>query len=509
MNVKKIGGYLLLSCLLLVPGLTKAAEVVEVDTEEALRECVVVENNVCELTKDVALTQKLSISNTVTIDGGGNNIYGDSDNYAVYIEVTGGTFTITNAKLSQFAGSIGTESRNGVIKVLDTANEGVKLIASDLEVTDFNRSAFDISAGSFEISNVTIDCGNTNTDKETILTKGLLVGINNGKTVTGTIKDSKISNSYSSYEEWSTSAIEVYNGANVSVDNVKIDNVKIGVSVNNYYYDTYGDVKVELSNSDIDASLYAARIYSKADAQGNANINILSGNYANDLKIINGSDNDKITVSEGTFATDVKAFLAEKTIIEKVSETEYVVRPNKTIEAVDEDGKTIVGFESEEAFSTNYILNVVEKVLEKVEDVITLVEDVIFNSDKNVEVADTKVLATYDITVTDGENVVEMKDGNYTISVKVDEETSSKYNAFKAAYINDEGKAEEVLDATMEDGYVTFETTHLSTYSIIGYNATEIKNPQTSDNILIYGFMGMISLVSLLGTTIYLKKRIN
>ena len=81
-----------------------------------------------------------------------------------------------------------------------------------------------------------------------------------------------------------------------------------------------------------------------------------------------------------------------------------------------------------------------------------------------------------------------MENGKFTISVKVDEDMANKYKAYKAAYINDECKLEEVIDADEKDGYITFETSHLSTYSVLGYNATttEVQNPQTYNGIMNY-----------------------
>ena len=98
-----------------------------------------------------------------------------------------------------------------------------------------------------------------------------------------------------------------------------------------------------------------------------------------------------------------------------------------------------------------------------------------------------------------------------SISIRIDEEVANKYNSFKAAYINDEGKVEEVIDASKNDEYITFETTHLSTYSVIGYNAiaTEIENPQTGDNIIAYALLGIISIIGLSGASVYMKKRFN
>lgn len=104
-----------------------------------------------------------------------------------------------------------------------------------------------------------------------------------------------------------------------------------------------------------------------------------------------------------------------------------------------------------------------------------------------------------------------MENGKFTISVKVDEDMANKYNAYKATYINDKGGVEEVIDANEKDGYITFETSHLSTYSVLGYNATttEVQNPQTYNGIMNYAFIGLLSIVGLAGTALYLKRNFN
>ena len=104
-----------------------------------------------------------------------------------------------------------------------------------------------------------------------------------------------------------------------------------------------------------------------------------------------------------------------------------------------------------------------------------------------------------------------MENGKFTISVKVDEDMANKSNAYKAPYINDKGGVEEVIDANEKDGYITFETSHLSTYSVLGYNATttEVQNPQIYDGITTYALIGLLSIVGLAGTALYLKRKFN
>lgn len=61
----------------------------------------------------------------------------------------------------------------------------------------------------------------------------------------------------------------------------------------------------------------------------------------------------------------------------------------------------------------------------------------------------------------------------------------------------------EIIDATKKDGNVSFETTHLSSYSVIGYN--DLNNPETNDNLYYYIGILLVS-ITILITTSYKKK---
>ena len=125
-------------------------------------------------------------------------------------------------------------------------------------------------------------------------------------------------------------------------------------------------------------------------------------------------------------------------------------------------------------------------------------------------IKDAEMLGIYDINVKDGNGIVSVeRTDKYKISFKLDEKLTSKYNSFKVVYIDENGNVKETYDATLnEDGTISFETTHLSTYSIIGYNAEaiEAENPNTFDGIGIYAVLGLISLMGLT-MTIFKSKR--
>lgn len=501
---KRLCGLLVLA-VALMPSLVNAEEVV-VNNEKDLRSCIEVDNNICKLDADIILSgEKIVIDNNVTIDGNGNNIFGVNDDASIYFEIVDGTFTIKNVNVSKFGGAVATVSRNGIFKIPSEASKNVKLVASNLKITDFNRSAFDLSSGTFDISNVVIDCSNSNT-ASTILTKGILVGVGTNKVV-GTIVDSTITNSVSKYDAWNTAGIEVYNNAEVTVKNVNINKVKLGVSVDNYYYDTYGDSKVIVENSTITADQDALRIYSKEDAQSKTNVIINSGTFTGNVKYVNKSNNDSIVIRGGSYSTDVKGMVDNGYLITE-SNGKYIVTSNNKIET--EDGN--VSFEGN-ALPNDWILEVIEKKLEEAEkkEFLTAAKDLILKNNENkFTIKDAEMLGTFDINVKDSNGIVTIEGTDkYKISFKLDEKLISKYNSFKVVYIDENGDVKETYDATLnEDGTISFETSHLSTYSIVGYNAETIveKNPNTFDGIGMYVALGLISLMGLT-MAIYKSKR--
>ena len=88
-----------------------------------------------------------------------------------------------------------------------------------------------------------------------------------------------------------------------------------------------------------------------------------------------------------------------------------------------------------------------------------------------------------------------MKDGEFEITIPV----AVKYDKYVVAYVKD-GKIVETIDATYNDGFVTFKSSHLSEYAVFGKNTEDSskevineteKNPQTGDNVL-FAFAGLL-----------------
>lgn len=262
------------------------------------------EDDTVVLTHDATLTEKLTINKNVTIQGGGHAIKGQADDKSVYIEVTGGTFALSNATLKDFGGTVSGASGEAVIKVPATAAAGTVVKATNVNVSNFSRSAYDIRSGSFVITGGSIDCTNGVTgESNSKLTKGILVGLGSNKVI-GSITGVNVTMSASNYADWNTAAIEVYNNANVTINGCSISNVENGIHVDNYYGSAGQDVSVTVSDTTVTATGDAVKLYSTYNGRGgvaNASLIVASGTYTGDVRIVGATDKDTLALTGGTY----------------------------------------------------------------------------------------------------------------------------------------------------------------------------------------------------------------
>lgn len=93
---------------------------------------------------------------------------------------------------------------------------------------------------------------------------------------------------------------------------------------------------------------------------------------------------------------------------------------------------------------------------------------IINNVDVNKDLADKNVKFIADINVLKDNEIVHISGTKMKIRIALSEELKG-YNTYSVVYIlNDEIK--ETIPATLQDGYIVFETTHLSEYGIIATN---------------------------------------
>lgn len=129
---------------------------------------------------------------------------------------------------------------------------------------------------------------------------------------------------------------------------------------------------------------------------------------------------------------------------------------------------------------------------------------------KSLKDQDVKYLV--DINVLENGQRIEIKDTKMKIRIALPKDLKG-YNNYKVVYIlNDEIK--ETIQATVEDGYIIFETSHLSEYGIVATEKssnTNVKNPKTGDNVMMYLATGILSIIGLAGVSsiVYRRKQMN
>ncbi|MGN1384825.1 MAG: InlB B-repeat-containing protein [Clostridia bacterium] len=130
------------------------------------------------------------------------------------------------------------------------------------------------------------------------------------------------------------------------------------------------------------------------------------------------------------------------------------------------------------------------------------------------ELADKNVKFIADINVLEDGQVVKISDTKMKISIALPDDLKG-YNKYEVVYILN-GEIKETIPATVEDGYIVFETTHLSEYGIVATNVEEnnktentvINNPKTGDNIIIFSIIFVLALTGILVTCIISRKRV-
>ena len=125
------------------------------------------------------------------------------------------------------------------------------------------------------------------------------------------------------------------------------------------------------------------------------------------------------------------------------------------------------------------------------------------------ELADKNVKFIADINVLDGNNnIVKISDTKMKIRIALPDDLKG-YNKYEVAYILN-GEIKDTMPATVENGYIVFETSHLSQYGIIATNTgNETKGPQTGDNnsLALWFAVLLISGGAVIGTTVISRKK--
>ena len=128
------------------------------------------------------------------------------------------------------------------------------------------------------------------------------------------------------------------------------------------------------------------------------------------------------------------------------------------------------------------------------------------------ELTDKNVKYVVDINVLENGDVVKISDTKMKIRIALPEELKG-FSKYEVVYIsNDEIK--ETIPATVEDGYIVFETSHLSQYGIVATNVeekteqvkNETNNPKTGDNITT-SVMLLVASIATIGTLTVVNRK--
>ena len=125
------------------------------------------------------------------------------------------------------------------------------------------------------------------------------------------------------------------------------------------------------------------------------------------------------------------------------------------------------------------------------------------------ELADKNVKYVVDINVLENGHIIEITDTKMKIRIALPEDLKG-YKKYEVVYIKD-NQIQETIPATIEDGYIVFETTHLSHYGIVAteksLNTNIIENPKTGDNVGFYIVTSILSIIGIAGLGLYDYKR--
>lgn len=256
---------------------------------------------------------------------------------------------------------------------------------------------------------------------------------------------------------------------------------------------------ITIKNNTSECNIGNAIIVSHANGNINAGkLTINGGNISGSIAVGIGS----LNITGGTYTENVEDYITSEYNITQ-NNGYYIVSENKVLETEDNN----ITFESDSIIDKNYSLNVILLDEEEHKQVTTKVEE---KYKTNTKIMDTKLLFVYDISIKDGNDIINVDNGNYTISIKIDKKLQI-YDNYQVVYIDDDGNIKETLDAKLEDGKIVFNTTHLSTYGIVGYNdvVETIKTPQTFDGVTISIVTAIISVFGFIGASLSLKKRVS
>lgn len=478
----------------------KAAQVDVID-ENSLRECVQTNNNICVLKENIQMTNSNIIipeGNTITIDLNGKEITENSLNLSKGLFEISNNANLTMKDSSNGQGKVEAKTCYAALQVranskltVENGTYLAKWYAISGNGTEHNTE-ITINNGTFKALETNEAPGIYHPQNGTLTINGGYIegtlGIEiragklivNGGTIVGTAKPSTVNP----------------NGSGTTTEGVGIAIAQHTTKLNTEVIINGGTIK------GFTAVYQSNPQNNNQEAIDKVNISINGGNFeaTQDGTLAIYSENKTGFIKGGSFNTDVTEYLSNLYKLE-LKDGVYKAIENKQLEITDnQTGETIAKLETETPLPNDYRLVIEENNNIVNEQILNETQKLVAENLKNLTFKNLDILKTYDIYVLDSQNeIVEMKNGKYYISVKVDEKLLKQYKYFKVVYIDENGKVTELLDAKVNNNMVTFVTTHLSTYSVVGYNADENiideeTNPKTNDNIISYFIISAFSL---------------
>lgn len=132
----------------------------------------------------------------------------------------------------------------------------------------------------------------------------------------------------------------------------------------------------------------------------------------------------------------------------------------ETVKKVESSSKTKGSIEFEEGVDKNYRLEIQKVEIKQ-------------------ELANKDVKFVADINLLYGNEIIKIDNTKMKIKIALPDELKG-YNKYEVVYILN-NKIKETIPATVENGYIVFETTHLSEYGIIAKNVEQENNTESTD----------------------------
>lgn len=183
------------------------------------------------------------------------------------------------------------------------------------------------------------------------------------------------------------------------------------------------------------------------------------------------------------------------------------------------DGYGIIEYKepNNELQSNDLILISKEKVDSKYE----LTVDNIKNEDIGEKVSslieDNDLVSFYNVSIVDGTGKSNIKKGNFTIKFKLNDDYDN-YEDYQIIYVDDNGNIKEYINSKIEDGYIVFDTSHLSYYGVIGKGkfipfSITINEQTERDNVLLLKVTLLVGIIlmslTLLAFVIFKSKKLS